>query len=145
MKTTRFLTGFALAFLPGLGMAQSGPTGDWQVTAVDLQDPDQQITAIIKDDPQYMGAILTFAPDVIVWIKDDKARPTDPALEVCTAPSYVPAAEAPDAIHQAPGALAVLCAGKPWGPDAVLVPTAAGDMQLWWFDQALLTLTPVKG
>ncbi|MCL4065847.1 hypothetical protein M3484_04620 [Pseudomonas sp. GX19020] len=147
MKRLVAPTACALMASASMALAQGGlPLGDWQVTAVRLQDPSQQITAIIEDDPSYMGAVLSVTEGAMTW-HPNGSEPENTALENCIAPRVLPAAETADPIHSATGALAVLCGdgGQPWGPGAVYLSPAPGVMELWWFDQALLTLTRVPG
>lgn len=56
MKHLLPLTACALIASTATALAQGNlPLGDWEVTAVRLQDPSQRITAIVEDDPSYMG------------------------------------------------------------------------------------------
>ncbi|VDC33833.1 MULTISPECIES: hypothetical protein [Paracoccaceae] len=145
MKHLLPLTACALIASTATALAEGNlPLGEWEVTAVRLQDPSQRITAIIENDPSYMGVVLSIADEAMAW-RPNGSVPESTALEDCPGPIILPATESPDPIHIEPGAMAVLCGdGQAWGPGAVYLSPAPGVMELWWFDQSLLTLERVS-
>ncbi len=103
-------------------------TGRWTVTAV-TNRPDMTVTALVDDDPAYLGAHLTIAPGSIAW--DAAATDGRGTYDDCARPRFAPAG----------GALAVACADGGWGPEATLRPLGRDRLELAWYDGGLLTLT----
>jgi hypothetical protein len=103
--------------------------GTWTVTGV-RNDPSMTITALVDDDPSYMGAKLSVASSGITWMTG--ATNGEGTYDDCAAPRFAPSG----------GAIAVVCAGAPWGPpDAVLKPLGHDRLELTWYDGGILALT----
>ena len=81
---------------------QVSATGVWTVTGV-RNLPDMAITALVDDDPAYLGAELTIGRDAINWVTD--ATNGQGTFDACAAPRFAPGT-----------AQTVLCADGPWGP-----------------------------
>lgn len=103
-------------------------TGRWTVSAVRNQ-PDMAITALVDDDPAYLGAELSIAPGAIAW--DAAATNGQGTYDDCARPRFAPSG----------GVLSVACADGPWGPEATLRPLGRDRLELAWYDGGLLTLT----
>lgn len=107
---------------------QISAVGTWTVTAVET-DPDMPVTAVVADDPAYMGAKLTIAASRIGW--STGATNGQGTYDDCVSPRFRPA----------DGGLAVLCGNDGWGPDATLTPLAHHRLRLDWYDGGRLVLT----
>ncbi len=105
--------------------------GIWTVTAV-RSDPDLMVSALLDDDPAYMGATLTVSSGAITWAKGRSSGAG--TFGDCARPAFVQSSATP-------GSLDVTCGGAPWGPDASLRPLAHDRLELAWYDGGLLTLT----
>lgn len=114
--------------------------GTWRVAAVAVNSDGMQALQI--DDPQFMGAVVQFSADKIVWLKGTPARAIDPAADNCEgAPRLTPAvARNPETIFQVDGGFNVVCGVTGWGPGAVIRPVDAGTVDLYWYDNGVLTL-----
>jgi hypothetical protein len=122
---------FAAAVLAGLPVAAASVSavGTWTVSKV-RNDPSMDVTALVDDDPAYMGAKLTIAPDAIRWAKGRSNG--EGTYDDCRRPAFVRTA----------AGLEVLCDGGDWGPpEAVLRPLSADRMELEWYDGGVLTLS----
>lgn len=103
--------------------------GTWTVTKV-RSDPSMTITALVDDDPAYIGATLTVAATRISWATGTSNG--EGTFDDCAAPRFAASG----------GAIAVTCAGVPWGPpDAVLTPLGPDRLELSWYVGGILTLT----
>ncbi|OWJ73340.1 hypothetical protein [Haematobacter missouriensis] len=127
MKHLLPLTACALIASTATALAEGNlPLGEWEVTAVRLQDPSQRITAIIENDPSYMGVVLSIADEAMAW-RPNGSVPESTALEDCPGPIILPATESPDRSISSPaqwpccaamdrpgdrGGLSVTCAGR---------------------------------
>jgi hypothetical protein len=120
----------AAALAAGPAAAETvSAVGSWTVTGV-RNDPSMTITALVDDDPAYMGARLTVAANAITWAAGTSNG--GGTFDDCAAPRFAASG----------GAIAVTCAGVPWGPpDAVLKPLAQNRLELTWYDGGILTLT----
>ena len=114
--------------------------GTWRVSAVAVNSDGMQALQI--DDPQFMGAVVQFGADKIVWLKGTPSRRIDPAADNCEgAPRLTPAiARNPETIFQVDGGFNVVCGGYGWGPGAVIRPADDGTVALYWYDNGVLTL-----
>lgn len=114
--------------------------GSWRVDAVHVDR--SGIQAVVENDPQYMGAEVTFSPDKILWNKGTQQRPVDPATDNCMKkPTLTPAEENdPEQGYQVPGGFNVICGDEPWGPGAVVTVPVKGTLTLYWYDGAILVL-----
>ncbi|AUX74417.1 hypothetical protein [Erwinia pyrifoliae] len=117
--------------------------GIWQVEAVKVVD--SPVQAVVDNDPQYMGAEVTFSANNIVWNKGTPQRPIDPTIDNCQQKPTLTAAgnNDPEQGYQVTGGFNVLCGAEPWGPGAVVTPPQKGKMTLYWYDGAILSLKKV--
>ncbi|MBP7001312.1 hypothetical protein [Amaricoccus sp.] len=123
--------GAALVGLGLAGAASAAPVsalGTWVVTKVE-NDPGMRATALVDDDPSYLGAVLRIAPSGITW--DTGRTNGEGTYDGCAAPRLAPGA----------GGVAVTCGGAAWGPGATLTPLGANRLRLDWYDGGVLTLT----
>lgn len=106
--------------------------GDWEVTAVAVDD--SGIQALVKDDPAYMGAVLSIGEESLVWTKGTDTRPIDPAIDDCAEGANFALMD---------GAYTVACGTGAWGPGDGAVITLLGEDEITvdWYDGGLLTLT----
>lgn len=112
--------------------------GSWTVDGVAV--PDQGVQALVDNDPQYMGAVVEFAPDKIDWTKGTETRPIDPSIDNCdTTPTLKPWAPDPDAVDETPieNGFIVTCGDDEWG---TIVPVDDTTVHLYWYDNGVLTL-----
>lgn len=113
--------------------------GSWEVKGVAV--PDEGVQALVKDDPQYMGAVVEFSDNAIKWTKGTETKPVDPAIDDCAAdPSVAPWVADPDEPDQTPieGGFNVMCGDDQWG---TVVPVDEKTVELYWYDNGVLTLT----
>lgn len=117
--------------------------GRWQVAGVQVDS--SGIQAVVVNDPQYMGAEVTFSANKIVWTKGTQERAIDPATDNCTTtPGLTPADKNdPEESYQITGGFNVLCGKQPWGPGAVVTLPVKGMMTLYWYDGAILAMKKV--
>ncbi|CAO98245.1 hypothetical protein [Erwinia tasmaniensis] len=119
--------------------------GTWQVDAVKVAD--SPVQAVVDNDPQYMGAEVTFSADKIVWNKGTPQRPIDPSIDNCLhKPTLTVAGKNdPEQGYQIDDGFTVLCGAEPWGPGAGAVVTRPenGMLTLFWYDGAILSLKKV--
>ncbi len=117
--------------------------GSWQVTGVAVQETPQGVQALVDNDPQYMGAIVSFQPGKITWLKGTKARPIDPQIDNCpVAPKLTPAEKnSEDDGGPVPGGYNMTCNGDYWG---IVVPVSADKVRLYYLDNGILSLQRVK-
>lgn len=120
----------AAALTAGAAAAETvSALGTWTVTGV-RNDPSMQVTALVDDDPSYMGAKLSVSAGAITWNVD--ATNGQGTYDACAGPRFA-AAE---------GGLAVTCEGSAWGPEpTILTPVSADRLELGWWDGGILTLT----
>ncbi|WP_417582748.1 hypothetical protein [Pelagibacterium sp.] len=110
--------------------------GAWTVEGVAV--PDDGVQALIEDDPQYMGDVIEFGPDMIEWTAGTDTRPIDPSIDNCpSGPSLAPHAEMPDETPIENG-FDIMCDNEEWG---TIVPVDDQGIQLHWYDNGVLTLT----
>lgn len=114
--------------------------GSWRVDAVHVDSSGVQ--AVVDNDPQYMGAVVTFSADHILWEKGTSQRPIDPATDNCLkSPTLTPAGENdPEQGYQVVGGFNVICGNEPWGPGAVVTVPVNDTLTLYWYDGAILSL-----
>jgi hypothetical protein len=141
-----FWAGLLLAGAPaawGQGLSYAALTGSWQVTGVAVKDSPSGIQALVDNDPQYMGAVVSFQPDKIIWLKGTKARPIDPAIDNCTqAPRLTPAAHnSDDDGGPVPGGYNMLCGSDAWG---IVVPVSTDTIKIYYYDNGILMLRRKK-
>lgn len=100
------------------------------------------IQAVVENDPQYMGAIVTFSPDKILWNKGTTQRPIDPATDNCLKKPALTSADEndPEDGYQVAGGFNVICGDEPWGPGAVVTAPVNDTLTLYWYDGAILVL-----
>jgi hypothetical protein len=123
-----FIAAAVLAAGP-VAAASFSAVGTWTVSQV-RNDPSMQVTALVDDDPAYMGAKLTIAPDGIRWAKG--ASNGEGTYDDCRRPGFVLTA----------AGLEVVCDGGDWGPpEAVLRPLSRDRLELEWYDGGILTLS----
>ena len=137
-----FWAGAVLAMAPaawGDGFSYAALNGDWQVTGVAVKDTPSGIQALVDNDPQYMGAVISFQPGKIVWLKGTKTRPVDPSIDNCTqAPKLTPAEHnSDDDGGPVPGGYNVMCGSDAWG---IVVPVSADTIKIYYYDNGILTL-----
>ncbi|MEW5291008.1 hypothetical protein ABW286_17785 [Erwinia papayae] len=118
--------------------------GRWQVKAVQVNG--DGIQAVVENDPQYMGAEVTFSADKIIWTKGTKDRAIDPAIDNCTGqPTLTPADHNdPEMGYRVANGFNVVCGKQPWGPGAVVTVPVRNTMTLYWYDGAILTMKKTK-
>ena len=118
--------------------------GTWRVTRVTVNSDGMQ--ALHDDDPAYMGAVVQFSENKIVWLKGTAKRPIDPENDSCdTAPRLSPAtARNTETVFQVDGGFNVMCGSYGWGPTAVLLAGNDGTVSLYWHDNGILTLKREK-
>lgn len=118
--------------------------GKWRVTGVQLAN-DGAIQALVENDPLYMGAELQFSADGIVWLKGSGDSPGEHLQDNCySRPHLTPADDNdPDAGYRVAGGFNVICGDTVWGPGsgAVIKPGNTQTVQLYWYDNGVLTLT----
>ena len=114
--------------------------GTWRVARVTVNSDGMQ--ALQDDDPAYMGAVVQFSADKIVWLKGTDKRPIDAENDNCSAaPRLSPAtARNTETVFQVDGGFNVICGSYGWGPTAVLLPDSGGTVLLYWYDNGILTL-----
>ncbi|MCX8958883.1 hypothetical protein [Erwinia psidii] len=114
--------------------------GRWQVQSVHVNS--DGIQAVVENDPQYMGAEVTFSSDSIIWTKGTKDRPIDPAIDNCSGKTSLTPADHndPEMGYQVAEGFNVLCGKQPWGPGAVVTSPVRNTMTLYWYDGAILTM-----
>lgn len=114
--------------------------GRWQVQAVHVSS--DGIQAVVENDPQYMGAEVTFSSDKIIWTKGTRERAIDPAIDNCSdKPNLTPADHNdPEMSYRVADGFNVLCGKQPWGPGAVVTVPTRGTMTLYWYDGAILAM-----
>jgi len=149
----------------GLGITASPPArslryedliGTWEARAIRVFGERFAISNIGNDDDMYLGSIVAFEPTRIVWQKGTERRPASEENS-CAAPMLTPlptvVAEPYEIVgrnhssyQKVPGAYAVHCGGKVWGPPngAVIKGVSADNVRLYWWDGAILTLKRVK-
>jgi hypothetical protein len=108
--------------------------GSWEVTGVDVDAG--PVSALVTDDPTYMGAVLAIGADSLIWTEGTDLRPVNPAIDNCDA---APGFEATGK------SFIVSCGEEPWGPGngAELFQTAGDELSLVWYDGGTLTLTRI--
>ncbi len=118
--------------------------GTWQVSTVAVAS--DGMSTLVDDDPQFMGAVVEFSADKIVWLKGTAARPINPDIDNCDAPPKLTSAgsDNPKSAFQVEGGFNVLCGEGEWGPGGVVRPAGGGTVILHWYDQGLLTLKRLK-
>jgi len=128
--------------------------GTWEARAVRVFSNPGAVVSLSDDDPKYLGVVVAFEPDRIVWLKGTEERPSR-ELDTCDKPT-IAALNAPptdpfDVVHRdhgsyekIPGGYAARCGEKPWGPGAVVKGVSADNVRLYWYDGAILTLKRVK-
>lgn len=118
--------------------------GSWRVNEVAVQPGPVQ--AVIDNDPQYVGAEISFNHNAIVWKKGSATREIDAATDNCGAtPTFTRADDNdPEEGYQVAGGWNVICGKEPWGPGAVISMSANQKMTLWWYDGAILSLQKIK-
>lgn len=116
--------------------------GKWRVTGVQLAN-NNAVQALVENDPLYMGAEIQFSPDSIVWFKRGDSRVIDPAADNChVTPKLTPSDDNDaDAVYRVAGGFNVICGDVAWGPGAVIKPHDIHTVQLYWYDNGVLTLT----
>ncbi|MTD29157.1 hypothetical protein [Erwinia sorbitola] len=114
--------------------------GTWQVDAVHVDS--SGIQAVVENDPQYIGAEVTFSPDKILWTKGTPQRPVDPATDNCLKKPQLTSADEndPENGYQVAGGFNVICGDEPWGPGAVVTKPVNDTLTLYWYDGAILEL-----
>ena len=117
--------------------------GSWQVTGVAVRDTPSGIQALVDNDPQYMGAVISFQPDKIIWLQGTKTRPIDPSIDDCPqAPKLTPAAHnSDDDGGPVPGGYNIICGSDAWG---IVVPVSADRIKIYYLDNGILTLQREK-
>lgn len=125
-----------LAATPDYAMLE----GSWRVDAVHVDSSGVQ--AVVDNDPQYMGAVVTFSASNILWEKGTSQRSIDPATDNCLkSPTLTPAGENdPEQGYQVAGGYNVMCGSDPWGPGAVVTLPVNDTLTLYWYDGAILSL-----
>jgi hypothetical protein len=118
--------------------------GTWKVAAVVVNSDGMQ--ALMDDDPQFMGAVVEFSPDKIVWLKGTTLRPIDPETDNCHMPLSLTSAGAdnPDTLLRIDGGFNIFCGDRGWGPGAVAVPIDSSTVALYWYENGILTLKREK-
>ncbi len=129
------LTAVALAAAAWASAGAAAEPELWEVTGV-ANAPDMAVTALVDDDPAYLGAVLTLSEAAIEW--DTAATNGTGQYDVCLQPVFTGQSDGPDEV-------AVTCLGAPWGPGATLDVQAANRMVLDWYDGGRLTLTRRAG
>ncbi|EOS95485.1 hypothetical protein ETR_08326 [Erwinia tracheiphila PSU-1] len=126
---------FSYAASPDYSVLQ----GRWQVQAVHINS--DGIQAVVENDPQYMGAEVTFSSDNIIWTKGTKDR----AIDNCTGkPRLTPADKNdPQISYQVAGGFNVVCDKQPWEPGAVVTVPENGTITLYWYDGAILSMNKI--
>jgi len=145
----------------GLGVTATPPArplaypdliGTWEARSVRVF-AGAGITNIEDDDYKYIGLVVAFEPGRIVWLKGTERRPpkesdncNTPALTALDAPLTEPGDVVEQGYDKVPGAYAVRCGEKVWGPPggAVIKGVNADNVRLYWWDGAILTLKRVK-
>ncbi len=114
--------------------------GIWRVSGVAVNS--DGMSTLVDDDPQFLGAVLEFGVDKIVWLKGTPVRPIEPQLDNCDAPPKVTSAgsDNPGSNFQVEGGFNILCGEGDWGPGGVVQPVDANTMILRWYDNGLLRL-----
>ncbi|KAB8312363.1 hypothetical protein EH228_07500 [Erwinia endophytica] len=121
-------------------ISYSALQGRWRVEGVQVDN--SGIQAVVVNDPQYMGAEVTFFPRKIIWTKGTKERAIDPVMDNCTSPPTLTPADRndPEKGYQVPDGFNVLCGKQPWGPGAVVTVPTNNTMTLYWYDGAILAM-----
>lgn len=130
MRVIPLMLAAAAAAAASAAPASAGPVsalGTWKVTRVEA-DPSMPVTAVVDNDPAYLGAGLTITSSAITWSAKANGSGT---YDDCAAPRFRPA----------DGGLAVTCGGAAWGPEAVLQPLSTNELRLSWYDGGILYLT----
>ncbi len=141
-----FWTGLLVAAAPaawGAAFSYAALNGNWQVTGVAVQDTPSGIQALVDNDPQYMGAVISFRPDKIIWLKGTKTRPVDPAIDNCTQVIKLTPADhnGDDDGGPVPGGYNIMCGSDEWG---IVVPVSADRIKIYYYDNGILTLRREK-
>ncbi len=105
--------------------------GSWKVTAAG-PSPDASVSALVKNDPSYMGAMMSVTTGTVSW--DTSKTNQKGTYDTCTHPSFGPT-------RGAHGFYAITCDGKPWGFGASFRMVDQNTMLLKWYDGGVLTLT----
>jgi hypothetical protein len=118
-------------------------SGKWQVTGVAVKDTPSGIQALVDNDPQYMGAVVQFQADKIVWLKDTKTRPIDPEIDNCTQTPKLTSADHNDDDDggPVPGGYNIMCGNDSWG---IVVPVSADRIKVYYYDNGILMLQRKK-
>ncbi|NNS09616.1 hypothetical protein [Erwinia sp. JH02] len=114
--------------------------GIWHVDAVHVDSTG--IQAVMENDPQYMGAVVTFSSNKIMWSQGSAQRTIDPATDNCLKRPTLTSADEndPEDSYQVAGGYNVICGDEPWGPGAVVTAPVNDTLTLYWFDGAILVL-----
>lgn len=104
----------------------SALVGSWRVNAVQVVPGSVQ--AITPDDPAYMGAVLTIAPDRLAW----RPHAGGTLSDICEGPTL----DAARVVH---------CHSGAFGPEGAVLNAAGGCLFLFWYDNAILVLRRAGG
>ena len=103
--------------------------GFWTVMGVEV--PDDDIQALVEDDPTYMDAQLTITADAITWTAAGRTGTLDPADD-CESPIF----------DLGGSSYSVTCGSDPWGPPVTDMSMPANDTLIFtWYDEGKLHLT----
>lgn len=144
----KYLTEFSAALMMSVSSLAAAPgklkyadlIGIWRVSGVAVNS--DGMSTLVDDDPQFLGAVLEFSVDKIVWLNGTPARSIVPEVDNCDAPPKVTSAgpDNPASNFQVEGGFNVLCGDEDWGPGGVVQPVDADTMILRWYDNGLLRL-----
>jgi hypothetical protein len=125
------------------GLTYPALYGSWQVTGLAVQDTPQGIQALVDNDPQYMGAVISFQPDKIVWLKGTKTRPVDPQIDNCPQTPVLTPADHNSGVDggPVPGGQNIMCGTDLWG---IVVRLSADRIKIYYLDNGILSLSREK-
>jgi hypothetical protein len=104
--------------------------GSWTVTKV-RTDPSSAVAALLDDDPAYVNATVTFAPNAMTWNSSKTNGKGN--YDSCKAPTY---SASPD--H--PGFYAIQCSGDSSDFHPTVKAMNHDTLMLNWYDGGILTL-----
>jgi hypothetical protein len=100
--------------------------GSWKVVRVDLNP--SPVQALVKDDPQYMNAIVDITPARLSW-RPGKNRSLS---DICEEPKLASNSE-------------INCGQGRFGFTGAKLRIVGEELRLEWYDNAILTLQRVSG
>jgi len=114
----------------GLAINPAYAIGKWSVTKVGTS-PEARVSALLDNDPSYMGAILSFSTAAITW--DTRRTNKKGTYDNCSNPGYGPS-------RDGQGFYAIKCGNNVWGFGVTFKVVNQNRMLLKWYDDGILTL-----